>query len=93
MQNGYQGKTRSLVGDAKFESMVRRESRKNILQDNTPAVVEEEEDEEAKEDEVSLMESLQDEAANSKVSFKSSKILKQKFSILLGEADYSDKVK
>ena len=73
MQNGYQGKTRSLVGDAKFESMVRRESRKNILQDNTPAVVEEEEDEEAKEDEVSLMESLQDEAANSKVSFKSSK--------------------
>ena len=93
MQNGYQGKTRSLVGDAKFESMVRRESRKNILQDNTPAVVEEEEDEEAKEDEVSLMESLQDEAANSKVSFKSSKNLKQKFSILLGEADYSDKVK
>ena len=31
--------------------------------------MEEEEDEEAKEDEISLMESLQDEAANSKVSF------------------------
>ena len=49
------------MGDAKFESMVRRESRKNILKE------EEQEDEAAREDEIFLLESLQDEAANSKV--------------------------
>jgi len=66
IENGYQGKTRSLVGDAKFESMVRRESRKNILKENSK-VEEEQEDEAAREDEIFLLESLQDEAANSKV--------------------------
>ena len=72
LQNGYQGKTRSLVGDAKFESMVRRESRKNILKENS-TLEEEQEDEAAREDEIFLLESLQDEAANSKVYFLSSR--------------------
>ena len=54
------------MGDAKFESMVRRESRKNILKENSK-VEEEQEDEAAREDEIFLLESLQDEAANSKV--------------------------
>ena len=31
LQNGYPGKTRSLVGDAKFEKLVRRESRLSLL--------------------------------------------------------------
>ena len=31
-QNGYPGKTRSLVGDAKFEKLVRRESRMSFFQ-------------------------------------------------------------
>ena len=31
VQNGYPGKTRSLVGDAKFEKLVRRESRLSLL--------------------------------------------------------------
>ena len=31
IQNGYPGKTRSLVGDAKFEKLVRRESRISLL--------------------------------------------------------------
>ena len=55
------------MGDAKFESMVRRESRKNILKENSKKVEEEQEDEAAREDEIFLLESLQDEAANSKV--------------------------
>ena len=52
--------------------MVRRESRKNILKENS-TLEEEQEDEAAREDEIFLLESLQDEAANSKVSFISSR--------------------
>ena len=57
------------MGDAKFESMVRRESRKNILKENSK-VEEEQEDEAAREDEIFLLESLQDEAANSEGAFR-----------------------
>ena len=32
LQNGYSGRTRSLVGDAKFESLVRRESRLLLIE-------------------------------------------------------------
>ena len=60
------------MGDAKFESMVRRESRKNILKENS-TLEEEQEDEAAREDEIFLLESLQDEAANSKVSSSSNR--------------------
>ena len=35
VQNGYPGKTRSLVGDAKFEKLVRRESRLSLLGGDT----------------------------------------------------------
>ena len=56
------------MGDAKFESMVRRESRKNILKENS-TLEEDQENEAAREDEIFLLESLQDEAANSKVFF------------------------
>lgn len=57
IENGYQGRTRSLVGDAKFETLVRRGSRMELGHEL----------EEAGEDEVLLMEMLQDEPANSKV--------------------------
>ena len=86
-QNGYQGKTRSLVGDAKFETMVRRDTRKNLLMENSAVEKEEEEeDESAKEDEVFLLESLQDEPANSKVSLASALVLH----VHPGEADDPD---
>ena len=86
-QNGYQGKTRSLVGDAKFETMVRRDTRKNLLMENSAVEKEEEEeDEAAKEDEVFLLESLQDEPANSKVSLVSVLVLH----VPPGEADDPD---
>ena len=85
-QNGYQGKTRSLVGDAKFETMVRRDTRKNLLMENSAVEKEEEDDEAAKEDEVFLLESLQDEPANSKVSLASALVLH----VLPGEADDPD---
>ena len=88
LQNGYQGKTRSLVGDAKFESMVRRESRKNILKENS-TLEEEQEDEAAREDEIFLLESLQDEAANSKVFFLQTGSLDDL--LASGEADHPDK--
>jgi len=58
IENGYPGKTRSLVGDAKFETLLRRESRKELRQDLQEG---------ADEDEVVLMEMLQDEPANSKI--------------------------
>ena len=32
LQNGYVGKTRSLVGDAKFERLVRQETKKSLLE-------------------------------------------------------------
>ena len=31
-QNGYPNKTRSLVGDAKFESIVRQDARKSLIE-------------------------------------------------------------
>ena len=89
LQNGYQGKTRSLVGDAKFESMVRRESRKNILKENS-TLEEEQEDEAAREDEIFLLQSLEDEAANSKVFFLQTCSLDDL--LVSGEADHPDKV-
>ena len=62
IENGYPGRTRSLVGDAKFEKLVRRESRQSLYNDhhdnNIPEVSEEE---------AELLESLEDEAANSKI--------------------------
>ena len=62
IENGYPGRTRSLVGDAKFEKIVRRESRQSLYNDhhdnNIPEVSEEE---------AELLESLEDEAANSKI--------------------------
>ena len=48
--------------------MVRRDTRKNILRENSEVEEElEEEDDSAKEDEIFLLESLQGETANSKV--------------------------
>jgi hypothetical protein len=67
------GKKRSLVGDAKFERMVRRESRKALLNSALDSALEEEEEEQveeeeaAKADEILLLDSLQDDPANSKV--------------------------
>ena len=60
------------MGDAKFETMVRRDTRKNILKENDKVVEEPEEDddEDARADEIFLLESLQEEAANSKVNIK-----------------------
>jgi len=62
VENGYPGKTRSLVGDAKFEKLVRRESRQAFFTQEQPSDIQE-----ITEDEAVLMESLQDEAANSKI--------------------------
>jgi len=63
VENGYPGKTRSLVGDAKFEKLVRRESRMSFFQHDS----ETDDIQEVTEDEAVLLESLQDEAANSKI--------------------------
>ena len=52
-----------MVGDAKFEKLVRRESRQ-LLQCNVDV---EKELPEVSEDEADLLESLEDEAANSKI--------------------------
>ena len=77
------------MGDAKFESMVRRESRKNILKENS-TLEEEQEDEAAREDEIFLLQSLEDEAANSKVFFLQTCSLDDL--LVSGEADHPDKV-
>lgn len=37
VENGYPGKTRSLVGDAKFEKLVRRESRQAFFTQEQPS--------------------------------------------------------
>ena len=64
LQNGYPGKTRSLVGDAKFEKLVRRESRQSMLSSTD---IQDKDIPEVTDDEAQLLESLEDEAANSKI--------------------------
>ena len=76
------------MGDAKFESMVRRESRKNILKENS-TLEEDQENEAAREDEIFLLESLQDEAANSKVFFSNRCSFGDLF--VSGKTDHPDK--
>ena len=53
-----------MVGDAKFEKLVRRESRQSILCNSD---IQDKEIPEVTDDEAQLLESLEDEAANSKI--------------------------
>lgn len=59
IENGYSGRTRSLVGDAKFESLVRRESRLSLIEAAKELAIAGEL-EEADDEEVFLLETLSD---------------------------------